>query len=164
MLHWQSLIQSVADPGFPRGGCANSKGGCGKLLFGQFPPKTAWNGRYLKLPATTNQVFFFKNTPLIRWIGQNKNTSRMHSSRMRTVCLAGGVSAQGVYTSPRGQTDTCENIAFPQLLLRTVKFFTKSKVWTLNFLIRFRTYYNHTETLLMRTTSNSRNSCRTGFI
>ena len=43
----------------------------------------------------------------------------MYSSRMRTVCQ-GGVSAQGVYTSPRGQTDTCENIAFPQLLLQTV--------------------------------------------
>ena len=76
--------------------------------------------------------------------------TRIHSSRMRTVrcsshpgrggrvsaqggvypggvspvgrCLPRGVSAwQGVYTSsPCGQTDTCENITFPQLLLRTV--------------------------------------------
>ena len=36
------------------------------------------------------------------------------------VCLE-GVSARGVYTTtPRGQTDTCENITFPQLLLRLV--------------------------------------------
>ena len=51
----------------------------------------------------------------------------MHSTRMRTVrCsgrLLGGCLPGGVYTSPRGQTDTCENIesiTFPQLLLRTV--------------------------------------------
>ena len=32
-----------------------------------------------------------------------------------------GVSAQrGVYTFPRGQTDTCENINFPRLILRVV--------------------------------------------
>ena len=29
---------TVADPGFPQGG-ANPKGGCEKLLFGQFFPK-----------------------------------------------------------------------------------------------------------------------------
>ena len=34
---------------------------------------------------------------------------------------AGDVSAcQGVYTSPCGQTDTCENITIPKLLLRTM--------------------------------------------
>ena len=33
---------------------------------------------------------------------------------------AGRVSARWVYTSPRGQTDTCENITSPQLLLRMV--------------------------------------------
>ena len=34
---------------------------------------------------------------------------------------AGDVSAcQGVYTSPCGQTDTCENITIPKLLLRTI--------------------------------------------
>ena len=33
------------------------------------------------------------------------------------VCLPGGVHLP----PPRGQTDTCENITFPQLLLRTVK-------------------------------------------
>ena len=27
---------TAVDPGFPRGGSANSKGGCEKLLFGQF--------------------------------------------------------------------------------------------------------------------------------
>ena len=32
---------SVADPGFPRGGSANPKGGGANLLFGQFFPKTA---------------------------------------------------------------------------------------------------------------------------
>ena len=32
---------SVADPGFPRGGGANRKGGGANLLFGQFFPKTA---------------------------------------------------------------------------------------------------------------------------
>ena len=49
------------------------------------------------------------------------------------VCLLGGVwlprgvsacrgrGGEGLYTSPCGQTDTCENITFPQLLLRTVK-------------------------------------------
>ena len=31
----------VADPGFPRGGGANPKGGDANLLFGQFFPKTA---------------------------------------------------------------------------------------------------------------------------
>ena len=60
--------------------------------------------------------------------------TRKHSSRMRTVrcsshllgcggvvCLARGVPAKGgVYTSPCGQIDTCENITFPQLLLRMV--------------------------------------------
>ena len=34
--------------------------------------------------------------------------------------IAQGISAGGVYTSPRGQTDTSENITFPQLLLPTV--------------------------------------------
>ena len=68
--------------------------------------------------------------------------TRMHSSRMRTVrcssrLLGGGgeVSASqeegrvclpaGGCTPlpPCGQTDTCENITFPQLLLRTVKIY-----------------------------------------
>ena len=54
--------------------------------------------------------------------------TRMHSSRMRTVrCssrLPGGcLPARRVYT-PRGQTNTCEKITFPQLLLRTVKMAT----------------------------------------
>ena len=74
--------------------------------------------------------------------GLKLNLTRMHSSRMCTVrcsgrliggclclprgwgCLPGGRGCLpgGVYTSsPRGQTDTCENITFPQLLLRTVK-------------------------------------------
>ena len=55
----------------------------------------------------------------------------MHSSRMRTVrCSShlggglyarGGVCLRGVCPgAPCGQTDTCENITFPQLLLRTV--------------------------------------------
>ena len=49
----------------------------------------------------------------------------MRTVRCSSRLLGGGVSAQGVsargvYTSPRGQTDTCENITFPQLLLRTV--------------------------------------------
>ena len=35
-------------------------------------------------------------------------------------CL-GGCLPRGVYTSPCGQTDTCKNITFPQLLLRTVE-------------------------------------------
>ena len=30
---------TAVDPGFPRDGSANSKGGCEKLLFGQFFPK-----------------------------------------------------------------------------------------------------------------------------
>ena len=67
--------------------------------------------------------------------------TRIHSSRMRTVRCSGhlggvylggvglgGVSAWGgclpggVYTSPPcGQTDTCKNITFTELLLRTVK-------------------------------------------
>ena len=35
-----ALTFSVADPGYPRGEGANSKGGCEKLLFGQlFPQK-----------------------------------------------------------------------------------------------------------------------------
>ena len=59
---------------------------------------------------------------------------RMHSSRMpsaggggclpRWVCLRRGVSifCMGVYTSHHcGQTDTCEKITFPKLLLRTIK-------------------------------------------
>ena len=34
----------------------------------------------------------------------------------------GGCLPRGVYTSPsRAQTDACENITFPQLLLRTEK-------------------------------------------
>ena len=78
----------------------------------------------------------------------------MHSSRMRTVrcsshpgggvCTGGvypgAVSARGrgvflpcgVYTSPRGQTDTCENITFPQLLLRTVKMQKKENIFRTN--------------------------------
>ena len=32
-------VKSVADPGFPRGGDANSKGGCEKLLFSHFSQK-----------------------------------------------------------------------------------------------------------------------------
>ena len=36
-------------------------------------------------------------------------------------CLTRGVSGWGVYTSPCGQTDTCKNITFPQLLLQMVK-------------------------------------------
>ena len=35
---------TVADPGFPRGGGANPKGGA-PTLFGQFFPKTAWKWR-----------------------------------------------------------------------------------------------------------------------
>ena len=40
-------------------------------------------------------------------------------------CLPGGVSARGVVSAwevytPCGQTDTCENITFPQLLLWTL--------------------------------------------
>ena len=35
--------------------------------------------------------------------------------------LPRGCLPRGVYTSPCGQTDTCENITFPQLLLWTVK-------------------------------------------
>ena len=35
------LYSSVADPGFPRGGCANCKGGGGNLLFLPISPKTA---------------------------------------------------------------------------------------------------------------------------
>ena len=67
-------------------------------------------------------------------------TTRMHSSRMRTSrlltvscngkgCLPrGGMSAGGGGCLPRGEqrwtellTHACENITFPQLLLRTVK-------------------------------------------
>ena len=61
---------------------------------------------------------------------QHRINTRMHSSRMRTFscsgrllggvgylhtgeCLPGGVH-------PPGHIDTCENITFPQLLLRTV--------------------------------------------
>ena len=36
--HW-----SVADPGFPRGGGANSPGGGANIRFRQISPKTAWN-------------------------------------------------------------------------------------------------------------------------
>ena len=36
------------------------------------------------------------------------------------VSTQGGVCLGGVHLPPRGQTDTCENITFPQLLLRTV--------------------------------------------
>ena len=37
---------------------------------------------------------------------------------------AGGCLPRGVYTPPCGQTGTCENTTFPQLLLRTVKMCT----------------------------------------
>ena len=37
----------------------------------------------------------------------------------RVVCPGGGLP-RGVHLPPCGQTDTCENITFPQLLLRTV--------------------------------------------
>ena len=71
----------------------------------------------------------------------------MHSSRMRTVrrggrlwrggvcqgvCQGAGMSAQGVYPNgadtPRTDflTHACENITFPQPLLRTVKIWIKS--------------------------------------
>ena len=36
------------------------------------------------------------------------------------ICLEGSLP-RGVYTTHHGQTDTCENITFPQLLLQTVK-------------------------------------------
>ena len=40
----------------------------------------------------------------------------------RGVCLPWGSGCQGGCTPPHsGKTDTCENITFPQLLLRTVK-------------------------------------------
>ena len=45
----------------------------------------------------------------------------MHTVRCSSRLMGGGGSAcQGAYTPPRGQTDTCENITFPQLPLRTV--------------------------------------------
>ena len=67
--------------------------------------------------------------------------TRMHSSRMRTVrcssrllgdvCLPKGGGGclpakrvGGCTPPPCGQTDTCEKITFPQLLLRTVKMCT----------------------------------------
>ena len=40
---------AVVDPGFPRGGGANSKGGCKKLLFGQFFPKNCMKLKELGL-------------------------------------------------------------------------------------------------------------------
>ena len=60
--------------------------------------------------------------------------TRMHSSRMRTTCFSGRPSPQPCHAwppptthttlraspPPRGQTDTCENITFPQLLSRAV--------------------------------------------
>ena len=36
------------------------------------------------------------------------------------VCLGGVCPGMGVHLLPRGQTDICKNITFPQLLLRTV--------------------------------------------
>ena len=43
MFFWQVYFYvktfTVAGPGFPQGGGANSKDGCEKLLFGQFFPK-----------------------------------------------------------------------------------------------------------------------------
>ena len=61
--------KTVADPGFPRGGGANSKGGCEKLLFGRFSPKTAWNlnprrGQFLNTIVFDN-VKFLRNTAII---------------------------------------------------------------------------------------------------
>ena len=74
----------------------------------------------------------------------------MHSSRMRTVrCsshLGGGLSAWqgGVHTSPRGQTDTCENITFLQLLLRTVTRNNSSRMRTIRLLtIRVICFSSH---------------------
>ena len=53
----------------------------------------------------------------------------MHSSGMRTVRCSGRLGrclpTGGVH--PRGQTDVCENITFPQLLLRTVNIDTTTQ-------------------------------------
>ena len=87
----------------------------------------------------------------------HKNLTRMHSSKMHTVrcssrlvgvCLPGGVCclpaggclpARGaVYTSLCEQTDTCENITFTQLLLRTVKM-PSHFLWSLS-VLNIRTY------------------------
>ena len=38
----------VADPGFPREGCANPQGWGANLLFGQNFPKTAWKWKNLE--------------------------------------------------------------------------------------------------------------------
>ena len=67
--------------------------------------------------------------------------TRMHSSRMRTVLCSdrhGGVSAWrvsaqgGVHLPPVDRmTDTCENITFPQLLLRTVTILWSFSSWKL---------------------------------
>ena len=56
---------TVADPGFPRGG-----GGCKKLLFGHFSPKTAWNWKNLDLRGASLAPFLRSaNAGFPRWEG-----------------------------------------------------------------------------------------------
>ena len=44
---WNWSRSTVADPGFPRGGGANSPGGCTNIRFCWNFPKTAWNWKNL---------------------------------------------------------------------------------------------------------------------
>ena len=38
-----------------------------------------------------------------------------------SACVGGYLPREGIHPQPYGQTDVCENITFPQLLLRTVE-------------------------------------------
>ena len=73
-----------------------------------------------------------RNNGFIHYALTGHTTRRMHSSRIRTVCCSGhlrggvvcpeGCLPKGVYNPPpsRGQTGTCKNINFPQLMLQMV--------------------------------------------
>ena len=83
------------------------------------------NNKYWCIPK-----FKIKQKPgqEIKWVSMNKQECipvGCVPSAAVAVCLGGclprGCLPRGTYTSPCGQTDTCVNITFLQLLLRTVK-------------------------------------------
>ena len=102
----------------PRGGSAPGGGVCLGVVVSQHalrqtPPVNRITDTSKNITLATNSLWPVMNSSRMRTIRCSS-----HPSRGRGVCLGGG----GVYHLLLlcGQTDTCENITFPQLLLRTV--------------------------------------------
>ena len=59
----------MADPGFPRGGGANSKGGCENYNLANFFPKTAWNWKNLDSKEGARPWYLLRSTNAINGFG-----------------------------------------------------------------------------------------------